>query len=131
VVVGGDHKGICGTYQSAPKMKWLLTMAGFIGPSMIVDYFRCYKGCKECQKFCNIQLVPAAIVHSFIKLWPFRGWGFDFIGQIHPPSSKGYCFMFVATNYCTKWTKVVPLKYMAHVEVIEFIIEHIIYIDLA
>jgi hypothetical protein len=39
--------------------------------------------------------------------------------------------MLVATNYCTKWSKVVPLKNMAHVEVIEFIIEQIIYIDLA
>jgi transposase InsO family protein len=51
----------------------------------------------------------------------------DFIGQIHPSSSKGYCFVLVATDYFTKWTEVVPLKNMAHKEVIEFITEHIIH----
>ncbi|KAG2564956.1 hypothetical protein PVAP13_7NG025367 [Panicum virgatum] len=64
---------------------------------------------------------------SFIKLWPFRGWRLDFIGQINPPSSKGHRFMLVATDYFTKWTEAVPLKNMTHREVIEFITEHIIH----
>jgi hypothetical protein len=51
----------------------------------------------------------------------------DFIGQIHPSSLKSHCFMLVATDYFTKWTKAVPLKNMAHKEVIEFITEHIIH----
>jgi hypothetical protein len=51
----------------------------------------------------------------------------DFIGQIHPPSSKGHCFVLVATDYFTKWTEVIPLKNMTHKEIIEFITEHIIH----
>jgi transposase InsO family protein len=51
----------------------------------------------------------------------------NFIGQIHPSSSKEHRFMLVATDYFTKWTEVVPLKNMAHKEVIEFITEHIIH----
>jgi transposase InsO family protein len=51
----------------------------------------------------------------------------DFIGQIHPLSSKGHRFMLVATDYFTKWTEVVPLKNMIHTEIIEFITEHIIH----
>jgi transposase InsO family protein len=35
--------------------------------------------------------------------------------------------VLVATDYFTKWTKVVPLKNMTHKEVIEFITEHIIH----
>jgi len=31
VAMGEVHKGICGTHQLAPKMKWLLRRAGFIG----------------------------------------------------------------------------------------------------
>jgi hypothetical protein len=42
------HEGICGTHQSAPKMKWLLRRACFYWPTMIADYFRYYKGCEEC-----------------------------------------------------------------------------------
>ena len=51
----------------------------------------------------------------------------NFIGQINPPSLKGRRFVLVATDYFTKWTKMVPLKNMTHKEVIEFITEHIIH----
>jgi hypothetical protein len=80
-----------------------------------------------CQKIGDLQLVPAAELHPIIKPWPFRGWGLDFIGEIHPSSSKGHRFVLVATDYFTKWTKVVALKNMTHKEVIEFITEHIIH----
>ena len=53
--------------------------------------------------------------------------GLDFIGQIHPPSSKGHQFVLVAMDYFTKWTDGVPLKNMTHKEVIEFITKHIIH----
>jgi hypothetical protein len=67
------------------------------------------------------------MMHPIIKPWSFRGWALDFIGQIHPSSSKGHRFMLVAMDYFTKWTKVVPLMNRTHKEVIEFITEHIIH----
>jgi hypothetical protein len=84
VAMGEVHEGICGTHQSAPKMKWLLRRASFYWPTMMADCFCYYKGCEECQRFGNIQLVPAAMLHPIIKPWPFRGWGLDFISQICP-----------------------------------------------
>jgi transposase InsO family protein len=51
----------------------------------------------------------------------------DFIGEIHPSSSKGHRFLLVATYYFTKWTEVIALKNMTHREIIEFITEHIIH----
>jgi hypothetical protein len=51
----------------------------------------------------------------------------DFIGEIHPSSSKGHRFVLVATDYFTKWTEAVALKNMTHREVTEFITEHIIH----
>jgi hypothetical protein len=94
---------------------------------MISDYFKYYKGCQVFQKFGDLQLVPAAELHPIIKPWPLRGPGLDFIGEIHPSSSKGHRFVLVATDCFTKWTKVVALKNMTHMEVIEFIIGHIIH----
>jgi hypothetical protein len=61
VAMGEVHEGICGTHQSAPNMKWLLCRADFYWPTMMADCFRYYKGCEECQRFGNIQLV-----HMFI-----------------------------------------------------------------
>jgi hypothetical protein len=74
------HEGVCGTHQSAPKMKWVLRRSGFYWPNMIADYFKYYKGYQVCQKFGDLQLVPTAELHPIIKPWPFRGWGLDFIG---------------------------------------------------
>jgi hypothetical protein len=51
----------------------------------------------------------------------------DFIGQIHPASSKRHRFIPVATDYFTKWTEAVPLRNMTHKEVISFVLEHIIH----
>jgi hypothetical protein len=127
IAMGEVHEGICGMQQSAPKMKWLLIRVGFYWPTMIVDCFRYYKGCEECQKFGNMQMVPTATLHPIIKPWPFGGWGLDFIRQIHHSSSKGHRFVLVATDYFTKWTKAVPLKNMMHKDVIEFITKHIIH----
>jgi hypothetical protein len=94
---------------------------------MLNDCFRYYNGCESCQKFGDVQLAPAAMLHHIIKPWPFRGWVLDFVGQIHPASSKCHRFVLVPTDYFTKWTEAVPLKNMMHREVIQFILEHIIH----
>jgi hypothetical protein len=67
------------------------------------------------------------MLHPIIKPCPFRGWGLDFVGEIHPSSSKGHQFVLDATNYFTKWTKAVLLKNMTHKEVMNFMMEHIIH----
>jgi hypothetical protein len=77
---------------------------------MLEDCFEYYKGCQDCQKFGNIQRVPASALNPIIKPWPFRGWGIDLIGQINPPSSKGHKFVLLATDYFTKWVEAIPLK---------------------
>ena len=71
---------------------------------MMADCFCYYKGCEECSKFGNIELVPAAMLHPIIKPW-----------------------RRVATDYFTKWTEAVPLKKITHKEVIECITDRIIH----
>jgi hypothetical protein len=75
------HECICGTHQSAHKMKWLLRHDRFYWPTMLNDCFRYYKGCELCQRFGNVQLALAAMLHLIIKPWSFHGWTLDFIGQ--------------------------------------------------
>jgi hypothetical protein len=127
IVVGKVHEVICGTHQSAHKIKWLLCRARFYWLTMLNDCFRYYKGCESCQKFENVQLAPVAMLYPIIKPWPFHGWALDFVGQIHLSSSKDHQFVLVATNYVTKWTETILLKNIMHKEVIHFILEHIIY----
>jgi hypothetical protein len=67
IVIGEVHKGICGTHQSAHKMKWLLHRIEFYWPTMINECFRYYKCCKSYQNFRDVQLAPAAMLHPIIK----------------------------------------------------------------
>ena len=47
VAMGGVPEGICGTHQSAPKMKWLLRRAGFYWPTMMGIVLDIIKGVKN------------------------------------------------------------------------------------
>ena len=64
------HEGAYGTHQSDHKMKWLIRRSGYYWPTMLEDCFKYYKGC---QRFGKIQMVPASVMNSIIKPWPFRG----------------------------------------------------------
>jgi hypothetical protein len=121
------HVGLCGTQQSAFKMKWALRRAGYYWSTMIDDYIQYKKGCEACQKSRDLQTAPASTLHPIVKPWPFRGWGLDFVGEIHPSSSKGHRFVLVSTDYFTKWTEAAPLKNMKNKEVISFVLENIVH----
>jgi hypothetical protein len=118
VAMGEVHDGMCGTHQSAHKMRWMLKRAGFYWPTMVQDYFRYFKGCEACQPFGDIQLAPASMLHPIMNPRPFQVWRLHLIEEIHPSSSKGHCFILVATDYFTKWTEAIPLSNMTHREVI-------------
>jgi hypothetical protein len=127
MAMGEVHGGLCGAHQSVHKMRWMLRRTGVYWLSMMSDCFKYYRGCEECQKLGKIQAVPTSMLHPVIKPWPFRGWGLDFIGEIHPSSSKGHRFVLVAMDYFSKWVEAVPLRNMTHREVIEFVLPNIIY----
>jgi hypothetical protein len=93
---------------------------------MMDDYVKYQKSCEACQRFRNIQLAPAGVMNTIVKPWPFRGWGLDFISEIHLESCKEHQFILVAADYFTKWTEAVPLRNMTPREVMSFVQEHII-----
>jgi hypothetical protein len=108
-------------------MKWAIRRAGLYWLSMVDDYIRYKKECEACQRFDDVQSTPASMLHPVVKVWPFRGWGLDFIGEVHPSSSKGHRFVLVMIDYFTKCSEAAPLRNMMHREVISFVQEHIIH----
>jgi len=121
-LMGEIHEGVCGAHQSALKMKWMIRRNGYYWPTILEDCFKYFKGCQGCQKFCNVQREPTSAMN-----WPFRGWVIDLIGQIYPPSSKRHKFILVATDYFTEWVEAIPLKKVTSANMIDFVIEHIVY----
>ena len=52
---------------------------------------------------------------------PFEQWGLDVVGEINLKYSKSHKYILTATNYFSKWTKVIPLKVINDTEVIQFL----------
>jgi transposase InsO family protein len=127
VAMGAVHGGMCETHESTHKMRWALRRIEVYWPTMINNCFEYYRGCEACQKFGRRQVVPTSMMHPIIKPWPFRGWGLDFIGEMHPSSTKGHRFILMTTDYFSRWVEAVPLRNMMHREVISFVSEHIIH----
>ena len=73
VLMGEIHEGVCGSHQSAYKMKWVIRRNEYFWPTMLEDCFTSYRGCQECQKFGSVQRAPASAMNPIIKLWPIRG----------------------------------------------------------
>jgi hypothetical protein len=81
---------------------------------------------KYYNSICIFICTPICTKFYSCKKWVLH-WELDFIGEIHPRSSKGHPLILVATDYFTKWTEAVPLRNMTHREVISFVQKYIIY----
>lgn len=68
------------------------------------------------------KLVALPLVPSII-LAPFLQWGLDFVGEIHPTSSKQHRSILTTTNY-TKWVGVIRVRNVIDLVVIKFIEEN-------
>jgi hypothetical protein len=67
IAMGEVHEGLCGTHQSAHKMKWVLKRAGLYCLTMVDDCIKYQKGCEAYQKFGDVQLVSASMLHPIVK----------------------------------------------------------------
>jgi transposase InsO family protein len=77
--------------------------------------------CHKCQVFKGKRkLLPLPIKPISVEA-PFQQWGLYFIGEMHPPSSGQNKWILTATNYFTKWIKVVPCKQATNSVIIKFL----------
>jgi hypothetical protein len=65
------HEGLCGTHQSTHKMKWTFRRVGYFWLTMVDDCNRYQKGCEACQRFGDVQTVPASIMHPICEAMAF------------------------------------------------------------
>ena len=65
-------------------------------------------------------------LHVSLPLVPFEKWGIDYLGPVHPSSSKGMVYIVVATEYLTKWAEAKAVKSVTGVHAAAFMYENII-----
>ena len=63
----------------------------------------------------------AFALHPVTVQNPFEQWGLDVVGEIKPKSFKLHKYILTTTDYFSKWTKVIPLKFINDNEVIQFL----------
>jgi len=57
---------------------------------------------------------------------PFQQWGLDFIGEIHPASSRQHRWILTVTDYFTKWIEAAPTKQATDTVIISFLENNIL-----
>uniref|UniRef100_A0A2N9EQI3 Uncharacterized protein n=1 Tax=Fagus sylvatica TaxID=28930 RepID=A0A2N9EQI3_FAGSY len=78
------------------------------------------KSCHTCQLQANLIHTHPTSLQNMATPWPFHTWGLDLIGPINP-SSGGYIWILVATEYFSKWVEAIPLRKATGAAVANFI----------
>ena len=74
---------------------------GYFWHIMQVDVRELVKKCDKCQRFGNVQCLPAERLTTIASPWPFAQWGIDIVGSL--PQGKGQIkFLLVTIDYFTK-----------------------------
>eukprot|EP01018_Ginkgo_biloba_P008285 Gb_24991 [translate_table: standard] len=103
------HEGICGAHTSGMVLAKKLIRTRYYWPTMEKDSCQYIKKCVACQKHRDLIHAPSQALQPMTTPWPFSTWGLDLIGKINLSSSNGHKYIITATEYFTKWVKVIPL----------------------
>ena len=92
---------------------------------MQADAVELVKKCDKCQRFGNVQRLPAEKLMTITSSWSFSQWGIDIIGPL--PLGKGHVkFLLVAIDYFTKWVKAEALATIIEAKIRSFVWKNII-----
>ena len=68
---------------------------------MQIDAVELVKKCDRCQRYGNVQRLPAERLTTISSLWPFTQWEINIVGPL--PQGKGQVkFLLVAIDHFTK-----------------------------
>uniref|UniRef100_A0A2N9J9P3 RNA-directed DNA polymerase n=1 Tax=Fagus sylvatica TaxID=28930 RepID=A0A2N9J9P3_FAGSY len=104
MIMKETHAGECGEHQGKKRLYQCLLTLGYYWPTMKKDAADFVKTCHTCQVQANLIHTHPTSLQNMATPWPFHTWGLDLIDPINP-ASGGYIWIFVATEYFTKWVE--------------------------
>ena len=120
------HDSACGGHFAGRLTAQKALRAGYFWPTMFQDAHGYAKRCDACQRYAKNDLHMAMPLHISLPLAPFEKWGIDYIGEVHPNSSRGMKHIIVATEYLTKWAEAKAVKANDAVHAANFLFEQVI-----
>ncbi len=120
------HDSACGGHFAGKLTAQKALRAGYFWPTMFQDAHDHAKRCDACQRYAKNDLHMALPLHISLPLAPFEKWGIDYIGEVHPNSSRGMKHIIVATEYLTKWAEAKAVRANDAVHAANFLFEQIV-----
>ena len=78
------HKGDCGGHHYWKNIVHKILRLGFYWLGIFSDVYKEVSSCHECQIFYGKRKLQPFPLKPISVEAPFRQWGLDFIGEIHP-----------------------------------------------
>ncbi|KAL0401718.1 UNVERIFIED_CONTAM: hypothetical protein Slati_4201700 [Sesamum latifolium] len=120
------HSGVCDAHQLGSKLHFRIKRMGYYWPTMVKDCINYAQRYQAYQFHANFIHQPPEPLHPTIASWPFDAWSLDVVGPL-TKSSTGHLYILAATDYFSKWAKVVPFKEVKKENIADFIRINIIY----
>ena len=121
------HDSGCGGHFSGQLTGQKILRAGYFWPTLFKDSHDYVKRCDACQRYARIDLRMKILLHVSLLFVPFEKWGIDYVGEVHPHSSKGMAYIVIATEYLTKWAEAKAVKTDTAAHAAIFMYENIIF----
>ena len=119
------HQGIYGDHAGPKSLVNKAIRISYFWPTMQVDAIELVKKCDRCQRYGNVQRLPAERLTAISSPWPFAQWGNDIVDPL--PQGKGQVkFLLVAIDYFTKWVEAEALAMITEVRIQSFFWKNII-----
>ena len=120
------HDSACGSHFSGQLTSQKILSVGYYWLSLFRDGHGHVRKCDVCQRYARNDLRMEMPLHIFLPLVPFEKWKNDYVGEVHPKSSKGMAYIVVATKYPTKWAEAKAVKMNTAENMAIFLYENII-----
>jgi len=76
------HQEVCGDHVGPRSLVSKVIRIGYFWPTIQMDSVKLVKKCDKCQRFGNVQRLPAKKLTMIASPWPFVQWGIDIIGPL-------------------------------------------------
>lgn len=105
IILVACHDSTYGGHFSSELTGKKILCVGYYWPTLFQDVHEYVKRCDACQRNARNDLQMELPLQISLQLVPFEQWGIDFVGELHPHSSRGITYIIVVTEYLTKWAE--------------------------
>ena len=76
------HEGVCDNHAGPRSLVSKVIRIGYFWPTMKFDAMELIKRCDKCQRFGDVQRLPAERLTTIASPWPFAQWGIDIVDPL-------------------------------------------------